>query len=66
MVEVRASSKTRYPGIYKVSRNGTVRYVVSYRLRGTGQKTKTFQRLSEAVTFQGEIRDPAKGQGSGS
>lgn len=60
MGESRTSSKTRYPGIYKVTRSGTVRYVVSYRLRGLGQKTRTLVRLADAVEFQGEMRDPAK------
>ena len=56
----RTTTRTRYPSIYKVVRNGTRRYVVSYRLRGTGQKTKTFELLADAREFQGEMRDPAK------
>jgi hypothetical protein len=58
------TEKTRYPGIYKVTHEGkrraSVRYVVSYRLRGVGQRTKTFDRLGEAQTFQAQTRDPEK------
>jgi integrase len=61
MAEQRSSEKTRYPGIYKVTRGSTVRYVVSYRVRGIGQRTKTFDRLTEAKEYQGRMRDPAQG-----
>jgi integrase len=58
MVEKRSSERTRYPGIYKVTRRTTVRYVVSYRVRGIGQRTKSFQHLGDAKEFQGRMRDP--------
>jgi integrase len=57
-MEPRSSQRTRYPGIYKVTRGTTVRYMVSYRLRGRGQQTKTFRTLAEAREFQGRIRNP--------
>jgi len=50
--------KTRYPGIYKVTRGKTVRYVVSYRVRGAGQRTKSYPRLEEARDFQANMRNP--------
>jgi len=52
------TERTWYPGIYKVTRNGTVRYVLSYRIRGLGQRTKTFEKLVDAREFQGKTRDP--------
>jgi integrase len=58
MGQWRSTEKTRYPGIYRVTRGSTVRYVVSFRVRGSGQRTKSFQRLEDAKRFQGEIRDP--------
>jgi integrase len=65
MAEERSSEKTRYPGIYKVTRSTargtTVRYVVSYRVRGIGQRTKPFEHLADAKEFQGRMRDPAQG-----
>ena len=55
-----STTRTKYPGIYKVVRAETTRYVVSYRLRGLGQRTKTFERLGDARTFQAETRSPEK------
>jgi integrase len=60
MAEERTSEKTRYPEIYKVTRGPTVRYVVSYRVRGIGQRTKTYDRLADAKEFQGQMRDPGQ------
>jgi integrase len=57
----KAYEKTIYPGIYRVLRGGTSRrYMVSYRLQGVGQRTKTFTNLNEARAFQANIHDPAK------
>ena len=54
------TERTKYPGIYCVTRGTSERYVVSSRLRGTGQRTKTFLRLADALQFQAETRDPEK------
>jgi integrase len=56
--ESRSTERTKYPGIYKVTRGSATRYVVSYRIRGLGQRTKTFQRLADAKEFQGKSRNP--------
>jgi integrase len=58
----RESRKTRYPGIYEVLGGSSTRYVVSYRIRGLGQRTKTLATLGAARAFQGSMRDPAKQQ----
>jgi integrase len=53
--------RTRYPGIYRVSTPGKPdRFMVSYRVRGLGQRTKTLPTLGEAKQFQASVRDPAK------
>src|SRR5207237_4162418 len=36
------------------------RFMVSYRIPGLGQRTKTLHTLSEAKEFQGSVRDPAR------
>jgi integrase len=54
----RSVRSTRYPGIYKVTRGSTIRYMVSYRVRGHGQRTKTLTTLAEARQFQGRVRNP--------
>lgn len=58
MGEWGTTERTRYPGIFKVTRGKTERYVVSFRVRGLGQRTKTFERLGDAREFQGRMRDP--------
>jgi integrase len=58
MGDTRKTERTKFPGIYKVTRGRAVRYVVSYRIRGVGQRTKTFERLADAKEFQGKARDP--------
>ena len=55
-----STRKTRYPGIHEVLGGKSTRYVVAYRIRGLGQKTKTLATLREARAFQGAMRDPAK------
>lgn len=57
----RKYARTRYPGIYEVSGAKAPRYVVSYRIRGLGQRTKTFSTIRDARAFQGSVRDPARG-----
>jgi integrase len=56
----RKLNRTRYPGIYEVEGGKHRRYMVSYRLRGYGQRTKTHPTLREARDFQAQIRDPAR------
>jgi integrase len=56
----RQTRKTRYPGIYELTGGKKTRYVVSYRVRGLGQRTKTLATLGEARAFQGAMRDPVK------
>ena len=59
----RVTKRTRYPGIYEVqggSSKGSKRFMVSYRLAGLGQRTKTFATLRDARDFQSSLRDPAK------
>jgi integrase len=55
--------RTNYPGIYKVKRDGKRdRYMVSYRIPGVGQRTKTEHTLQAARDFQASTRDPVKAQ----
>ena len=56
----RQSKRTRYPGIYEVVGGRARRYVVSFRIRGVGQRTRTFKTLQEARTYQGTLRDPER------
>jgi integrase len=56
----RRSTRTKYPGIYQLHGRRDRRYMVSYRERGRGQRTKSFPTLREARDFQATIRDPAK------
>jgi hypothetical protein len=58
-VGARSLKRTRYPGIYEVLGGRTRRFMVSYRIPGLGQRTKTLRTLSEAKEFQGSVRDPA-------
>ncbi len=60
----RKFTKTKYPGIYAGALPGKSidRYMVSYRIRGRGQRTKMFLKLAQARKFQGEIQDPGKRQ----
>jgi integrase len=60
-VTTRAASKaTQYPGISRLTRTGQPdRFMVSYRVRGLGQRTKQFRTISEAKAFQAKVRDPA-------
>ncbi|MEX0754929.1 MAG: site-specific integrase [Actinomycetota bacterium] len=55
-------AQARYErGIYKLTRQGEQpRYRVIYRVRGLGQRSKTFRALKEARDFQAAIRDPEK------
>ena len=57
----RKSQATKYPGIYRLTRPGKAdRFMVSFRIRGVGQRTKTFPTLREARAFQATARDPEK------
>ncbi|MGH2573385.1 MAG: tyrosine-type recombinase/integrase [Actinomycetota bacterium] len=63
MAENRKCERTGYPGIYRVKRRGSKdRLMVSYRIRGLGQRTKTFRTLQEAKEFQASTRDPIRAQ----
>jgi hypothetical protein len=62
-MQSRVITKTRHPGIYKLARPGKPNvYMVSYRIRGIGQRTKQFATLTEAKAFQATVRDPARGR----
>jgi integrase len=54
--------RTRHPSIYTVTRPGQkrIRYRVSYRIPGVGQRSKTLKSLEEAKAFQASVRDPVK------
>ncbi len=57
----RKSQATKYPGIYLLTRPGKAdRFMVSFRIRGVGQRTKTLLTLREARAFQATARDPEK------
>ena len=57
----RKSQATKYPGIYRLTRPGKAdRFMVSFRIRGVGQRTKTLPTLREARAFQATARDPEK------
>ena len=52
-----------HPGIFAGTRPGQGRpdrWVVSYRVRGLGQRTKTFYSLSDARQFRGELQTKEK------
>lgn len=47
----------RYPGIFRMVVDGQPKgFIVFYRVRGVGQKSKSFPRLQDAVEFQGTTR----------
>lgn len=56
----RSLKKTRYPGIYAVQGVSSPRFMVSFRIHGLGQRTKTFTTLRDAREFQGSVRDPVR------
>src|SRR5438105_15360183 len=61
MADGRTTKRTRYTGIYKVMRRGSDdRFMVSYRVPGGGQQTRTFRSLTQALDFQATTRDPSK------
>lgn len=63
MATARTSEKTKYPGIRKLSRDGIpAGFLVSYRIPGLGQRTRTLPTLREAKEFQASVRDPANAQ----
>jgi len=46
-----------YPGIFRVVAEGKpAGFIVFFRVRGVGQKTKSFSRLHDAIEFQGTTR----------
>jgi integrase len=53
-------TRTKNPGIYAGTLPGLKpdRYKVYYRLSGSGQRTKTFLKVKDALAFQGKARDP--------
>jgi integrase len=59
-VPERRLKRTRYPSIYEVVGGKRPRYMVSYRIPGVGQRTKTKPTLAEARDFQAQVRDPSK------
>ncbi|MDP9343011.1 MAG: site-specific integrase [Actinomycetota bacterium] len=61
MAGARSVKRTRFPGIYRITTPGKPdRFMVSYRVRGLGQRTKTKPTLREAKEFQASVRDPLK------
>ncbi len=55
----RTQTRTRYPGIFKVTyESGRIRYRVYVSVRGLGQKSKVYRTLDEARAWQGRLRDP--------
>src|SRR5438067_13767181 len=61
MSDGRQLKRTRYTGIYKVTRPGSKdRYMVSYRIFGLGQRTRTFPTEGQALAFQATLRDPSR------
>ena len=54
---VTKSGERRYPGIFRITVSGEARgYIVFYRVRGLGQRSKNFDRLADAVEFQAQSR----------
>ena len=55
----RIVTRTRYPGIFKVTYpSGTVRYKVIVQIRGFRPLSKMLWTLEEAQSWQAQMRDP--------